>query len=179
MRRLLLMRHAKSSWNHPGLRDFDRPLSPRGENAAPRIGRYLQTQNLIPDLVFCSSAKRTRQTAALVFSQFSSSPSMLFEDSLYGATISNLLDLIHAAEDESVATIMTIGHNPETQGLALHLSRVAESTAMRALKAKFPTAGLAIIEFDTSSWSDVLADQGRLTDFITPRTLGNDQDPDR
>ncbi len=172
MRRLLLMRHAKSSWDRPGLRDFDRPLSPRGEKAAVSMGQHILDDGLVPDLVFCSPAKRTRQTLNLTCAQFGTSPQIMFDDSLYGGTISFLQDLLRSITDDNVRTAMIIGHNPETQGLALNLSRDAGTDAMAALKSKYPTAGLAIIEFGISTWAEVQAGQGTLIDFTSPKRLG-------
>ena len=94
MRRLLLLRHAKSSWAEPGASDHERPLNRRGQEAAPRIGAYLGRHKLIPDIVLCSSAQRTRETWALVAGEFKAAPSVAYVDRLYDATWRAVLDVV-------------------------------------------------------------------------------------
>ena len=111
MKTLLLLRHAKSSWSNPSLRDFDRPLNERGLKAAPLIGSLLLKRQLQPGLVLSSPAERARQTAALVVeaAQFAITPR--FDERIYEASALALLELISQIDD-GVEQAMIVGHNP-------------------------------------------------------------------
>lgn len=167
--RLLLLRHAKSSWADPGVRDHDRPLNDRGRRGAVAMGDHLRAQGWIPDLVLCSSARRTCETAALL-----ALPDALpvdIEHALYLANPETVVERIRTV-DESVGTVMVIGHNPTTEELALDLASGAtgDPDAIRRLGTKYPTGALAVLEIDRQ-WSD-LADRGAaLTHFVSPRDL--------
>lgn len=169
---LTLLRHAKSSWDDPELGDFDRPLAPRGEQAAPRIGAAMVAEKLKPDLIVCSSALRTRQTLALVMVQFAKPiRDIVYEDDIYLATASSLLARIRAVERQA-SHIMIVGHNPGLHALALELVGDGRRKSIVALARKFPTGGVAVIDFEeAASWTDVRAASGSLRLFLTPRTL--------
>src|SRR5262245_43293595 len=94
---LTLFRHAKSSWSLPGLKDFDRPLSPRGEKAAPKMAAYLAGQGLVPDLVLCSTARRTRQTLSLALPLWRKRPQIEHDKAVYLATVPVLIGILHNA----------------------------------------------------------------------------------
>jgi phosphohistidine phosphatase len=147
--RLYLLRHAKSSWDEPGLADHDRPLAPRGRRAAKAMGRYLREQGIEPDLVLCSSATRARQTLKRL-----GLADARIEPDLYAADAATLRRFI-----PETASVMLIGHNPGLQDLALSLVR--SGPRLVELAAKFPTGALATIELDT----------GELIDFVRPRDL--------
>jgi phosphohistidine phosphatase len=154
VRRLYLLRHAKSSWDDPGLADHDRPLAPRGRRAAKAIGRHLREQGIEPELILCSTAVRARQTLerlGLAGAQFA--------PELYGAGASALLAGLREVPPE-VASVMLIGHNPGIQDLARLLAGFDE---------KFPTAALAIIE--CPDWSTLDRGTGVLVGFVRPREL--------
>ena len=136
MKRLFLLRHAKSSWDDPGLADHDRPLAPRGRRASALIAEHLRRTRIRPALVLCSSAKRTRETLEGL-QQALSPVEVQFEDELYGASSEELLQRLRAVPDE-VESVMLIGHQPAIQELALHLA--AEGSELERLRAKFPTA---------------------------------------
>ncbi len=168
--RLILMRHAKSAWPE-GVADFDRPLAPRGQEAAPLMGRWLAGQGITPDLVLVSSARRTRETWALVAPGFPALD-VEFTPAIYGATASALLELLHDFGGK-LGTLMLVGHNPGMEELAFGLSNpeTSDRDALRRLSQKYPTAGIAILEQD-SGWKDVAPGSMRLVTYITPRALG-------
>jgi phosphohistidine phosphatase len=147
--RLYLLRHAKSSWDEPGLADHDRPLARRGERAADAMGRYLREHGIEPEVILCSTATRTRQTLERL-----GLPDARIEPELYGADAATLRALIPDA-----SSVMLIGHNPGMQDLALSLAR--SGAKLGELAEKFPTGALATIELDT----------GELVDFVRPRDL--------
>ena len=168
------MRHAKSSWNDPALSDFDRQLSNRGRKAAPRIGNHIRDIGLVPDLVICSTAKRTRETWNLVAEAFGGDINVKLLKSLYLASPSQLCRAIRAVPSD-IDPLLVIAHNPGIQELACRLSGDPKDERTRvlstALHTKFPTAALAILTLDTSSWSDTDYGQASLEDFICPRDL--------
>ncbi len=166
---LLLFRHAKSAWNKPGLGDFGRSLAPRGEQAAPRMGAYMEREGLAPDVVLCSTAVRTRQTLELAQAEWKSPPGIQYEAGLYGASPGEMLRFIHALPARC-GHAMLVGHNPGIHSLAVTLSGDGEADAMGALKMKFPTAALAVIEFE-GGWGSIAQGAGYLQRFVVPREL--------
>jgi phosphohistidine phosphatase len=167
---LSLLRHAKSNWDDPSLKDFDRPLAKRGESAGPRVGAYMAAQGLVPELVLCSPAVRARQTLDLVLPYLTGGPTVVYEDSFYLAAPSVLLVRIRRI-GAKVRHVMIVGHDPGMQGLALELSGTGKAETLQTLAAKFPTAGLAVIRFKARDWSKVGPAKGRLELFVTPKTL--------
>jgi phosphohistidine phosphatase len=168
---LTLFRHAKSSWADPSLDDFDRPLAPRGEEAAPLMGAFLAERGLIPDLVLCSASRRTRQTLGLAFGSLKSQPETQFLDALYHATVPALTATIRAAPD-TAHHLMLVGHNPGLQSLALELIGGGDPAGRRAVAHKFPSAAVAVMIFDAPNWAAIGAGGGYLTIFMTPKQLG-------
>jgi phosphohistidine phosphatase len=171
MRTLLLMRHAKSSWDRPELADLDRPLAPRGRKAAPLIARYLEDQRLLPDLVLCSHALRVRETWQLMTPVLGGAVACKTLRSLYSAPPSRLLEPLRRVADE-VRVLMAIGHNPGLGGLAAALAGAGPKKALQRLRTKFPTAGLAVLTFEIERWTDLAAGAGRLEEFVRPKDLG-------
>jgi phosphohistidine phosphatase len=167
---LSLLRHAKSSWDDPSLKDFDRPLSERGEDAAPRIGAYMAAQGLAPELVLCSPAVRARRTLDLVLPRLPDGPTVVYEDSFYLAAPSVLLARVRRIEAK-VRHVLIVGHDPGMQGLALELAGSGNAETLQWLGRKFPTAALAVIRFKAREWSKVAPGKGRLELFATPKTL--------
>ena len=167
MRRLLLIRHAKSSWDDPALSDHERPLAPRGRRAAERMRAHLEGSDLRPDLVLSSSSRRTRETLDLLVPAFGSAERSI-EDGLYGATATELIDRLRAAPDD-VRSVALIGHNPGIQDLALELA--GEGKELDRIREKFPTGALAVLGFD-GQWRDLGAGAARLLSFVSPRELG-------
>jgi len=167
---LLLLRHAKSSWDDPSLPDHDRPLNGRGRKAAPIIGTYLAEQSLLPQTVLCSSAKRTQQTWEQIAESLPRQPELKIEPALYHAEPARMLEMARRYAAQS--PLMLVGHNPGMEGLAKMLaSHASDPTALRRLTTKFPTGALAVFSVEAERWADLSAESARLTAFITPREL--------
>src|SRR5438445_2277632 len=134
MKQLLLLRHAKSSWDDPDLDDFDRPLAERGSKAARLIGRELAARGWLPDQVLVSSALRTRDTWRLVAAELPAHPRIVFADALYDASAADILSQIRLA-DPSSGCIAVVGHNPGLEDLAKQLAGSgSEATARTRLE---------------------------------------------
>jgi phosphohistidine phosphatase len=161
-KRLLLLRHAKSSWDDPSLADHDRPLAPRGRKAARRIGRHLRDEEVTVSLVLCSSAVRARQTLDLVAPGGRTET----EPGLYGASAGQLLERLRRVPEET-GTVMLVGHNPAMQDLLVSLLREPGDLAAR----KFPTGALATLAV-SGPWRLLEPGQAELTALVTPRELG-------
>lgn len=166
MRRLILLRHAKSSWADPGQRDFDRPLNPRGQRAAAAVGAWLIGQDLLPDAALVSPAARTRETWARLGPAFATVPAR-FPDDLYHAEAPALLAHLQAAPAEA-ATLLLLGHQPGIGELA---SRLLPEPPDDPEYLRYPTAGTAVIDFDVDDWTEAHWQEGRLFAFTTPRRL--------
>jgi phosphohistidine phosphatase len=165
MRRLALFRHAKAE--RQGNDDHERALAPRGRLAAPAMGRWLAEAGFVPDLVLCSTARRTRETWALAEPAFPSGAiEVRLERRVYAASAPQLLALLQGA-DAAAERLLVVGHNPGLEELAALLAPGAT-----ALAEGFPTAAVAVIELDAGQWRRVGAGQGRLTAFSTPKSLG-------
>ena len=167
MKRVYLLRHAKSSWKQRGVPDHDRPLAPRGRRAAKAIAGHLLEQGIEPELVLCSTAQRARETFERI-EPVLATPIVRFEPELYGASAGVLLDRLHGVGN-AVGSVLLIGHNPAVQLLALDLARAAPES--RAVEAKFPTAGLATLVFPGSNWRALAPGTAALTEFLRPRDL--------
>ena len=170
MKTLYMLRHAKSSWADGSLPDHDRPLNERGRAAAPRVGAHMQASGYLPDLVLCSTATRTRQTLDAVLSELEVEPAIEFQEDLYLAGPSEMLDLVAAVPD-TVESVLLVGHNPGTGILAGALSGEGPPATVHLMRAKFPTAGLAIIELSVDRWRDIVSGCGSLKEFVRPRDL--------
>ena len=170
MRRLMLLRHAKSDWTRPGTRDHERALAPRGREAAPRIGGYMARHGLTPDLVVCSTATRTRETWDLVAPAFAAAPPATFEDRLYEASPDALIEVVKETTDSAHA-LMLVGHNPGLHNLAQRLIASGDIEARQRLSEKFPTGALAVIDFAIDDWRKLHPRSGRLDRFVVPRAL--------
>jgi phosphohistidine phosphatase len=170
MKRLLLLRHAKSSWSNGGADDFQRPLAPRGVRAAGAMARFLTEHKLVPDRVLCSAARRTVETWNLLADSLGHTATVEIEPGLYLAETTALLERIRAVPDTS-AVVMLIGHNPGMETLARVLAGSGDGAAIEQMTTKFPTAGLAVIDFDVAHWSEIARRQGRLERFVTPKEL--------
>jgi phosphohistidine phosphatase len=166
---LYLFRHAKSAWGDPSLADFDRPLAPRGESAAPAMAAYMKAKGLQPDLVLCSAARRTRDTWALMAGTLDQ-PRTTYLDEIYEAEPPALAAAIRRAPADA-RRLMLIGHNPGLEDLAQGLIASGDRDRRKALAEKFPTAALAVIDFDIETWRDLAPATGRLTLFMIPKRL--------
>lgn len=170
MKRLCLLRHAKSDRSAPAAADFDRPLNPRGREAAPVMGRYLRRQKLLPDTVLCSAARRARETWELAGPMLKAEIPVDYSERLYLAAPAQILRLLRQLP-ESAGAALLVGHNPGFHALALRLAGRGDAAARARLQAKFPTAALAVIDFDARRWRDIAEGEGALERFIAPRDL--------
>ena len=175
MRRLMLLRHAKSDWSASGQTDHERGLALRGKTAAPLMGRYMASQALVPDHAIVSTAARTRETWRLVAEAFPQKPPASYEDRIYEAEPDAILAAI-AKAPVSATTLLVVGHNPGFHETAMLLVASGDKRARAKLSAKFPTAALAVIDFDVESWSAIRPGSGRLERFETPRAIGGEDD---
>ncbi|HZP09905.1 histidine phosphatase family protein [Methyloceanibacter sp.] len=167
---LVLLRHAKSSWNNPTLPDQDRPLATRGANDAPLMGRAMAERGIDPDLVLCSSARRTRDTLALVLPELKVEPEVVYRDELYHPSPMEMLGLLHEVP-ASASRLLMVGHNPELQAFALNLVGSGPKHYRDRMREKYPTAGLAVINFPSGSWKGVDLGSGTLNLFLSPKEL--------
>jgi phosphohistidine phosphatase len=170
MRTLILFRHAKSSWDHPELEDFDRPLSPRGQKAASRMAAYIAENGLIPDHVICSTARRTRETLDLALPFWKSDPAIDYADALYHANPETLLTIVRDAPG-TARNVMIVGHNPGLEAFATRMIGSGDKKLRLALASTFPTAALAAIIFEARNWAKLESGSGRLAFFTTPKEL--------
>lgn len=172
LKTLSLLRHAKARRDLADVEDFERPLAPRGMEAAPLMGRYLRETGARPDLVICSPALRTVQTAHLALAALGEpQPPVRFEPRIYEAETATLLEVVRQA-DPAARHVLMIGHNPGFQELVLLLVGDNPADAGSPLIANFPTAALAMLALDVERWADAAAERGRVIDFVTPRALG-------
>lgn len=173
---LILFRHAKSSWDDRAQADVDRPLNARGRQAAPLMGRYLADAGLVPERVLCSSAVRTRETAALALAELPEAAAPEYYDALYLAAPHRLLAEIQRVPG-TVRRLMLIGHNPGIHELAVELVGRGSASDRKRLLEKFPTAGVAVIRFEVTAWNRVKSGAGELIAFVTPRSLDAPMSP--
>jgi phosphohistidine phosphatase len=169
MRRLMLLRHAKSD-RPPGTADEERPLSERGAAAARLMGGYVAHHNLTPQLVLCSPSRRTRDTLAEMTPQWPTDIAIDFDERLYLATARTLLGIIRSQAKE-IAVLMVIGHNPGMHEAADQLIASGDVALRERLREKFPTSALAVIDFAVGAWPKVHDQSGRLDRFLTPRSI--------
>ena len=167
MRTLHLLRHAKSSWDDVSLDDIDRPLNDRGRRACEALSRYFADDAIVPDLILCSPARRTRETLAGIEAAFGE-PRTEFPEELYGAGAETISALVAALPDD-VDQAMAIGHNPGIEEAALSLA--GSGANLERMRAKYPTGALATIEFEVDGWTEVTSGSGALISFVKPREL--------
>jgi phosphohistidine phosphatase len=157
---LYLLRHAKSSWDDPGLADHDRPLAQRGRRNAEALAAHLRTARIVPELVLCSTAQRARETLAAVLPAFDGETEILVERGLYGSSAEELVERLRAVPD-SVGSTMVVAHNPGLEELA---SRLAGDEAPERL----PTAALVeLVSGDT--WATLGESPCRVVSTTAPR----------
>ena len=168
--RLIVMRHAKSSWKSNAATDHERPLNDRGKRAAAVMGVYFTQREYHPSLVLCSSARRTRQTLEALLFHLPDSPELLFEERIYLASRGQLLARVQELDDAQ-SGVLLIGHNPGIAELARTLAGSGERASLRRLAARFPTAASAACGFDLQHWRDLAPGSGRLLAYATPKDL--------
>ena len=166
-KRLFVLRHAKSSWDNPGLDDHARPLAPRGQRALEVMSAHLKSSGIEPQLVLCSSSRRTRETLEGI----AIGGEHLIEPALYSATCDEVLIRLRGLPD-GLTSVMLVGHNPTVHMLVLRLTNHDGSSLpdprRDTVKRKFPTGALATLSFDCA-WDELAAGRARLEEFVTPK----------
>jgi phosphohistidine phosphatase len=174
MRRLMLLRHAKTENDAPSGRDQDRRLDDRGRQDAAEIGGFVADHPPFPDCVLVSPAVRAHQTWELAWAAMKHlvpPPHVELAPDLYGADPAQLLQSIREVSAVDPLRLMVVGHNPGMHELALALTDGGDSAGRRALADNLPTSGLAVFDFATDDWSDVAFRRGRLVLFVSPKLL--------
>jgi phosphohistidine phosphatase len=167
MPRLILVRHAKSSWNDPARADHDRPLNARGRHAAPRIGRWLAAQGAVPDEVLTSPAARTRETWALMAPELPGPVPVRTVPALYLAAPATMLQTLRGATG---ATVLMLGHNP---GIAEFAALLAADPPEDPEFRRYPTGAATLFDLGETPWPAVTGRSGRVAGFTVPRRLGD------
>lgn len=170
MRTLMLLRHAKAVVADGKIRDRDRPLAPRGQKDAPKIGAYMGRHRLLPDLALVSPSKRTQETWDLIVPALGPRIKPAFEDRLYDASPQTVMDVIQEIGADC-PKLLIIAHNPSLQRVAAGLIASGDLDAREQLQEGLPTSGLVIIEFPFDDWRKLHARAGRLIHFVTPDSL--------
>jgi phosphohistidine phosphatase len=179
MRRLMLLRHAKTETDAPSGRDQDRRLDERGHRDAAQIGDWIASHPPFPDTVLVSPAVRAKQTWDLAWDAMKNrvdAPQVELLPELYGADPGQLLETIRTATiptnpKKHVKQLMLVGHNPGMHELGLMLMGSGDADSRKALNDNLPTAGLAVFDFDVKDWDDVAYRRGRLVLFVSPKLL--------
>ncbi len=178
MKTLTLLRHAKSGWDDPVARDFDRPLNGKGKRAAAMVGWHMRSLDLAFDHVVASPAVRVIETLDEIVAGYGRTLAPIWDRRMYLASSPMLLDLVHGLPAEA-GKVLLVGHNPGLEDLVLMLVPDAADTLRDAVEEKYPTASLAELQFE-GDWTDLAAGCARFTRFVRPRdldpTLGPDAD---
>jgi phosphohistidine phosphatase len=172
MHRLILLRHAKSDWP-AGVADHERPLNKRGRRSAPLMGRVLAERGDVPDRALVSDAQRTRETWERARDEAEDLPLATLEPRLYMASAALMMSVIGRTA-ETVQRLAVVGHNPGTHALAASLVAEGDEADITRMMAKYPTAGLAVIDCDISRWSEIKPKCGKLVAFLTPRDVADE-----
>ena len=165
MKHLLVMRHAKSSWDDPGFADIDRPLNERGKRTAPFMGALMRRRDLLPDCIISSPADRALTTARLAKEGGAFDAPLETDDRIYEASPNTLRQIV-ANTDNACASVLLVGHNPGLEGVIRYLT--GETHAM-------PTGAVAVIDLDVENWQQVDAGVGTLIKIYKPREEMNER----
>lgn len=166
MKRLFIIRHAKSSWKDVTLDDFDRPLNKRGQKDAPFMAKLLKDKKIKPDLILSSPAVRAKDTANIIAKELNLIDNLIFKDTIYEAPLSTLINYIKKADDEN-KIIFIIGHNPSLNALAYEFINFHKN---------IPTCGIVEIEFNIDNWRDIDKNNANLISFEYPKKYKNKED---
>jgi phosphohistidine phosphatase len=164
-KRLILTRHAKSSWDDPLTPDHDRPLNERGKAAAADLGEWLSSRGYVPDEVLCSDALRTRETWSGIAPGLPGTPIFELKPALYNAGPDVMLAVLRHAKAD---TVMMIAHNP---GIADFAARLATRAPLNPEFPRYPTGATLVLGFDIENWSEAEPGTGTVLDFIIPREI--------
>ena len=164
-KRLILIRHAKSNWSDPFADDHARVLNDRGRASAPAIGSWMAKNDYSPDVVLCSDANRTTETADLILQQLAPQPALRLSAQIYHAAPMTLLELIQRETADSLALI---GHNP---GIGMLANMLVAAVPHHTRFSDYPTCATAVIDFEINDWRAISPRSGTCVDFIVPRDL--------
>jgi phosphohistidine phosphatase len=171
LKRLGLFRHAKSDWQDPRARDFDRPLNRRGRKGAALMGQHIDKSGFHWDRMISSPAIRCAETIELACQAVGQPVAVNWDRRIYLASSATLLDLLREQEGDPAAILM-VGHNPGLEDLIFDLVPDDGSSPLRdVVEVKFPTAAYAVLEFDIEGWSELLERSARLVHLTRPRDL--------
>jgi phosphohistidine phosphatase len=175
VKRLLLLRHAKAVPGGAKIDDHGRALAERGRSDAPKMGRYMRKHEFVPQLVLCSTSKRTAETAELAFAELKDEqPRLEFLEALYLAEPEGILSVLRSRAGD-VGSVCVVGHNPGLEACATVLAREPitrkEKDSFDAIEEKFPTGALAVLDFEIRRWRDLVTRTGKLAAFVRPRDL--------
>lgn len=159
--RLILMRHAKSSWENPTSGDHERPLAPRGQRSAKALGGWMRDKGWLPDQILCSSARRTRETLDGLGLDVSAE----YLDDLYHASATQMLRMLGQASGKN---LLMIGHNP---GISDFADQIVDDPPEHPKFDTFPTGATLVVDFQTDDWSAAGWRGGLVRDFVVPRDL--------
>jgi phosphohistidine phosphatase len=173
---LMLLRHAKSSLATAGQADLDRPLNDRGKRAATAVGRYMASNGLVPQLVLCSPARRTKETWDIAAAELSVTPKILVADEIYDSADGKALMACLPHKAGTAQSILLVGHNPSIGELAQTLSGTGSGKLRERLEKKYPTGAFAVFTIDLGNWQSVASGSGTLLHFVRPRDLIEDND---
>ena len=170
MKRIVLIRHAKSSWAEESQDDLERPLNQRGRLAAPIMGAWLSDHDIVPEHVWLSPAKRCQETWARMAPEFNAKPAIEEHRALYMADPKTSLEVLKLT-DSAIETVALVGHQPGIGSLTRKLANGKESETLARAYRKFPTAAVAILEADIKNWSKLAFDTARFRHFVVPKEL--------
>ncbi|GAB1477797.1 histidine phosphatase family protein [Paracoccaceae bacterium] len=165
MKRLILTRHAKSSWDDPLTPDHDRPLNERGKAAAADLGQWLASRGYVPDEVYCSDAQRTRKTWSGIAPALPGTSVLELKPALYHAGPDVMMAVLRHAKAD---TVMMIGHNP---GIAEFAAKLVAQAPRNAEFQRYPTGATLVADFAIDSWEGLAWGQGVVDDFIVPKEI--------
>ena len=159
MKKVYIIRHAKSSWSDNSLSDFDRPLNKRGKANAPLMGKRLKKRKVTPDIIISSPAKRAKMTAKLIAKKVKYSKNIIYNQNIYNADFGVLSKILKKVDDEN-SILFLIGHNPELNMLVQEYVDFDENVV---------TCGIVEIEFDCDRWQDISSSNAKLISFDYPK----------
>ena len=165
-KRLILIRHAKSSWDAP-FDDHARTLNDRGRKAATRIGHWLRQEGHLPDVIYTSDAARTRETTDRIVAAIGTAPEIILKDTLYHGKPATLLRVLQQAQGDTVALV---AHNP---GIAIFAEDMVARAPDHPRFFDYPTGATLVCGFATNNWAEAIPRSGQVVDFIVPKDLSD------
>lgn len=163
MKKLFIIRHAKSSWEDLLVKDFDRPLNKRGKKDAPFMGTVLKNKGIIPDIIISSPALRAKTTIETIVKELEVEKKVIYNNNIYEAALSSLINIIIKIEDTNNIAFL-VGHNPSLNALADEYINFNEN---------IPTLGIIEIQFKTNTWKNISKDNAKLISFEYPKKYKN------